>query len=132
MNIYGITGAIVLSMTPIFEVRGAIPFAVAMGLNIWFAPKAILWHKVSKTIKQDVHFYWHLMGESAMIFFKRHYSLFSSFLQLSYLILRDFMINIKNLKYLKDFLMGLWHGFKQEASDIPTLDRLKDRNLKGL
>ena len=37
MNILGTTGAIVLSMTPIFEVRGAIPFAVKFGLNIWTA-----------------------------------------------------------------------------------------------
>ena len=37
MNIAGITGAIVFSMVPILEVRAAIPFAVAFGLNIWVA-----------------------------------------------------------------------------------------------
>lgn len=37
MNILGVTGTVVLSMTPVFEVRGAIPFATAMGVNIWVA-----------------------------------------------------------------------------------------------
>ncbi len=37
MNILGITSAVVLGMSPIFEVRGAIPVAVALGLDIWTA-----------------------------------------------------------------------------------------------
>jgi len=37
MNIIAVTGTIVLSMSPVFEVRGAIPFAVALGLSIWVA-----------------------------------------------------------------------------------------------
>lgn len=37
MNLLGITSAVVLSMSPVLEVRGAIPIAVALGLNIWVA-----------------------------------------------------------------------------------------------
>lgn len=37
MNIIGVTSAVVLSMSPLLEVRGAIPVAVKLGLNIWAA-----------------------------------------------------------------------------------------------
>lgn len=37
MSFLSVTGTVILSMSPIFEVRGAIPFAAAMGMNIWLA-----------------------------------------------------------------------------------------------
>ncbi len=37
MNILGVTSAVVISMTPVLEVRGAIPIAVALGMSIWSA-----------------------------------------------------------------------------------------------
>lgn len=37
MSFNNVIGAVVLSMAPVFEVRGAIPFAVALGMGIWTA-----------------------------------------------------------------------------------------------
>ena len=37
MSFLGVISAFALSMFPIFEVRGAIPIAVAFGLNVWTA-----------------------------------------------------------------------------------------------
>ena len=37
MSLLGMTSAVVLSLSPFLEVRGAIPVAVAFGLNVWIA-----------------------------------------------------------------------------------------------
>ena len=92
------------------------------GLNIWCAPNAVMWHKVSKTIKTSNQNYWYVMGESAIKFFRRHYPMFITFVHISYIILRDFFIEIKNIKYLPSYLKGIIMGLFQPLDDIIYVD----------
>lgn len=94
------------------------------GLNIWVAPDALLWHKVSKTTRKDMNFYWRQMGESTGRFMKRHFSSSERFLQKSYLILRDFFFKPGNLKYLKSYLGGLDSGNSKALDTYPDLSIL--------
>lgn len=90
-------------------------------LNIWIAPKALLWHKVSSTTKKDMTVYWDRFGESAAIFFRRHHKVIPSIFHIGYFALRDFILKPSNLKYLKSFLKGLARGLKVRLDVYPDL-----------
>lgn len=100
----------------------------AIGLNIWVAPKALLWHKVSKATHKDMSFYWQQMGESTARFMNRHYSKSERFFQGSYLILRDFIYKPKNLKYLKNYRQGLKNGNSRALDSYPDLSVILHKN----
>ncbi len=94
------------------------------GLNIWAAPDALLWHKVSKTTRKDMGFYWRQMGESTGRFMKRHFLRSERFFQQSYLIIRDFLLKPTNIKYLKEYLQGLKSGNSKSLDTYPDLSVL--------
>lgn len=91
------------------------------GLNIWVAPNAVLWHKVSKTTRKDMIFYWQIFGESAGRFFKRHYSPASRAIQLSYRTFRDFFFKPRNIIYLGEFLAGVKRGSHIKLEGYPDV-----------
>jgi len=95
-----------------------------VGLNIWCAPDAKLWHKVSSSTKKDMSFYWYMMGVSGMRFFRRHAGFFSYSIQILYFIFRDFIFKIKNFKYLKDYLRGLRDGYVQDLGAYPDVSNV--------
>jgi GT2 family glycosyltransferase len=76
------------------------------GLTIWNVPNAKLWHKVSKSTMRNKGTYWETMGKSTIRFFSHHYSFFSSLIQISYRIIRDFFMK-GNIFYLSSFLKGM-------------------------
>lgn len=92
--------------------------------NIWCAPKAILWHKVSSTTGKDLSLYWKMMGESGIRFFRRHNGLFSTLMQISYIISRDFLVRIRNIKYLKHYLYGVRIGLFNSLDAYPDISNL--------
>lgn len=94
------------------------------GLNIWCAPDAKLWHKVSSATKKDMSAYWHMMGESGIRFFRRHSGFGSYSIQIAYFILRDFIFKFNNYKYLKHYLRGLRDGYSQNLGDFPDISNL--------
>lgn len=91
------------------------------GLNIWSVPQAVLWHKVSRTTRKDMTFYWQKFGESAGRFFKRHYSTTGSAIQLGYITMRDFFFKPQNFKYLKDFRAGVKRGRQGDLESYPDV-----------
>lgn len=91
------------------------------GLNIWSVPQAILWHKVSRTTRKDMTFYWEKFGKSAGRFFKRHYSPAVSIVQIGYILLRDFFFKPQNLKYLKHFWYGVRSGSQDDMDSYPDV-----------
>ena len=98
------------------------------GLNIWVAPKAVLWHKVSKTTRKDMSFYWRQMGESSARFMNRHFSRSERFFQQTYLIIRDFFFRPRNLKYFKSYRQGLKLGRSKALDAYPDLSVLLHAN----
>jgi len=94
------------------------------GLNIWVAPDALLWHKVSKTTRKDMSFYWRQMGESTGRFMKRHFLHSERLFQQSYLIIRDFILKPYNIKYLIKYLQGLRAGNSKVLDTYPDLSVL--------
>lgn len=75
--------------------------------SIWCAPKAILYHKVSQSTMKDPNLYWEYMGSSMLIFFSKHFDKQQAIANIQFSILRDFVLRINNLRYLKPFLRGL-------------------------
>jgi len=98
------------------------------GLNIWVAPDALLWHKVSKTTGKDMSFFWRQMGESTERFLKRHYSFWPHLVLQSTLIIRDFVFKPKNIKYLKSYWTGLKAGKNKSLESFPDLSVLDHEN----
>lgn len=92
----------------------------AANLNIWSVPTAKLWHKVSKSTKVDSELYWQTMGESTIRFFRRHYSLASSLIQISYRILRDLVFS-GNIAHWKPFYRGVKSGLNAYLNDYPDI-----------
>lgn len=95
-----------------------------VGLNIWSAPNALLWHKVSKATKKDMSFYWEQMGKSTARFLKRHYKPSGQFVQQNYLILRDFFLKPKNFKYLQNYQKGVKEGRTTSLNEFPDLSMI--------
>lgn len=92
-----------------------------VGLNLWVAPKALLWHKVSKSTKKDMSFYWEQMGKSTARFLKRHYNRSGQIIQQNYLILRNFFLKPRDFKYLKSYLKGVKDGKNTVLEAFPDL-----------
>lgn len=90
------------------------------GLNIWSAPKAKMWHKISKSIKVDNKLYWQTMGESTIRFYRRHYSFVSSLIQITYRIMRDIIL-AGNIKYWKPFSVGIKKGMRANLENYPDV-----------
>lgn len=92
--------------------------------NMWCAPEAKLWHKVSSTTKKDLSLYWKMMGKSGIRFFRRHNGFLSTFFQTSYIILREFIFKIHNFKYLKTYVAGVREGIFNTLDDYPDISNL--------
>lgn len=102
----------------------------AAGLNIWVAPDAILWHKVSKSTKKDLRFFWYHTGRSSVRFYRRYCTPTQASLHNFYFILREFFLKIGNLKHLRDFQKGRYSSkdeVLEELLDITTV--LAKKNL---
>lgn len=102
----------------------------AAGLNIWVAPKALLWHKVSKATGKDMSFYWQQMGKSTARFMNRHYSKSGKLFQEGYLILRDFFLKPSNFKYLKSYIKGMALGNNKALDSYPDLSVVEHGDSK--
>ena len=102
-----------------------------VGLNLWVAPQALLWHKVSKSTKKDMSFYWEQMGKSTARFLKRHYNKGGQFIQQSYLILRDFFLKPKDFKYLKYYLKGVKAGWSTPLEAFPDLSMVLHGHIQS-
>lgn len=100
------------------------------GLSIWCAPKAVMWHKVSKTIKKNEQQYWYRMGESAIKFYRRHFSPPITFCHISFIIIRDFIIEIKNMKYIPSYLKGIISGLIHPLDEIIYLNKFRTKDIK--
>lgn len=94
------------------------------GLNIWFVPSAVIWHKASTTtgsVKSSL--FWNTFGASAARFYKRHSSgpcwLWFT-LNVGYLYLREFLIK-GNWESLPQFHQGVVKGIHTPLSPIPRL-----------
>ena len=102
------------------------------GLNIWVAPKALLWHKVSKATSKNMSFYWQQMGQSTARFMNRHFSPSARFFQKATLIIRDFFFKPGNFKYLKPYWNGLRAGQNKALDAYPYFSvidfRCSDKN----
>lgn len=103
----------------------------AAGLNIWVAPKALLWHKVSKATGKDMSFYWQQMGKSTARFMNRHYSKSGKLFQEGYLILRDFFMKPSNIKYLKNYIKGMTLGKSKALDSYPDLSVIEHSDSKS-
>ena len=93
----------------------------AHGLNIWYTPNALLWHKVSKTT-EGTHsaFFWKTFGASITRFYRRHGRpvWFSLPVHVGYIIFREFIWK-RNWKFLPYFWEGMKEGFQQPLGKLP-------------
>lgn len=102
------------------------------GLNIWCAPDAKIWHKVSSTIKKDMTVYWQMMGEGGIRFFRRHFNPKSYSIQIAYFIMREFVFKPLNIKYLINYINGLKIGHSLKLGEYPYIsDLTKSINNEG-
>jgi len=93
------------------------------GLNIWYIPTAIAWHKVSRTTKgPSSSLYWYTIAASSIRYYRRHGNpvWLSLPIHLIYIFLREFIWK-RNWKYWKYYYEGLKSGLQQPLGDIPNI-----------
>ncbi len=98
----------------------------AHGLNIWYVPDAIAWHKVSRSTKGTTSpLYWRTMAESSVRFYRRHGRpvWFSILIHIGYLIFREFFWK-RNWEYWKYFYKGLLDGFQKPLGSLSINENL--------
>lgn len=93
----------------------------AHGLNIWYAPNARMWHKVSTTTQGPRSpLFWRTMGSSIARFYRRHGR--PVWLQLplhiGYVVLREFFWK-RNWAYWSDFWGGVREGLQKPLGSLP-------------
>ncbi len=93
----------------------------AHGLNIWYAPNAHMWHKVSTTTQGPRSpLFWRTMGSSIARFYRRHGR--PVWLQLplhiGYVVLREFFWK-RNWAYWSDFWGGVREGLQKPLGSLP-------------
>ncbi len=87
----------------------------AHGLNIWYAPNAYMWHKVSATTQGPRSpLYWRTYGASVARFWRRHGRpvWFSLPVHIGYVTLREFFFK-GNWGYWNDFSQGIREGLQR-------------------
>ncbi len=94
----------------------------AHGLNIWYAPNAHMWHKVSTTTQGPRSpLFWRTMGSSIARFYRRHGR--PVWLQLplhiGYVVLREFLWK-RNWAYWSDFWAGVREGLQKPLGSLPV------------
>jgi GT2 family glycosyltransferase/protoporphyrinogen oxidase len=95
----------------------------ALGMHIWYAPEAVLWHKVSKTTQGPKSpLYWRTHGTSIARFYRRHGrpAWISVPVHLGYFMLREFVFK-RNLRYLGDFWQGVQEGLQKPLGSFPRV-----------
>lgn len=95
----------------------------AHGLNIWYAPNAHMWHKVSTTTQGPRSpLFWHTMGSSIARFYRRHGrpTWLSLPMHLSYVVLREFVWK-RNWAYWSDFWGGVREGMQKPLGSLPQV-----------
>lgn len=95
----------------------------AHGLNIWYAPNARMWHKVSTTTQGPRSpLFWHTMGSSIARFYRRHGRPFWLQLpvHLGYVVLREFFWK-RNWAYWTDFWGGVREGLQKPLGSLPRV-----------
>lgn len=95
------------------------------GLNLWCFPNAKLWHKVSRSTGKNDELFWRILGESTIRFYRRHYSFFSSILQIIYRIIRDFIYN-GNFRNWNSFSSGMQVGLRANINPYPNIENLNN------
>ena len=96
----------------------------AHGLNIWYAPNARVWHKVSRTTKGPTSpLFWKTMATSSVRFYKRHGRpvWFSLPLHISYIFLREIVWK-RHWAYAPYFVRGIQEGLQKPLGHIPTAE----------
>ena len=94
----------------------------ALGMHIWYAPEAALWHKVSKTTQGPKSpLYWRTHGASIARFYRRHGrpAWISVPVHLGYFMMREFVFK-RNQPYLRDFWHGVQEGLQKPLGPYPT------------
>jgi hypothetical protein len=95
----------------------------AHGLNIWYAPNARMWHKVSTTTQGPRSpLFWRTMGSSIARFYRRHGRPFWLQLpvHLGYVVLREFFWK-RNWAYWSDFWGGVREGLQKPLGTLPQV-----------
>lgn len=96
----------------------------AHGLNIWYAPNARMWHKVSTTTQGPRSpLFWRTMGSSIARFYRRHGRPFWLQLpvHLGYVVLREFFWK-RNWAYWSDFWAGVREGLQKPLGSLPRVN----------
>lgn len=91
------------------------------GLNIWYAPDAHMWHKVSTTTKgSGSKLFWRNFGASIVRFYRRHGRpvWISLPVHIGYVILREFLWK-QNWSLWPDFWQGMREGFQKPLGSLP-------------
>ncbi len=94
----------------------------AHGLNIWYAPNARIWHKVSTTTQgPQSPFFWRTFGASIARFYRRHGRpvWFALPVHIGYVILREFFWK-RNWAYWPDFWQGILEGLQRPLGNLPA------------
>jgi GT2 family glycosyltransferase len=95
----------------------------AHGLNIWYAPNAHMWHKVSTTTQGPRSpLFWHTMGSSIARFYRRHGRpvWVQLPLHIGYVVLREFVWK-RNWAYWSDFWGGVREGLQKPLGTLPRV-----------
>ena len=99
----------------------------AHGLNIWYAPNAFMWHKVSKTTQGPRSpLYWQTFGASIARFYRRHGRpvWISLPVHIGYIMIREFLWK-RNWNYFPDFWHGVLAGLQKPLGSIPAINTYK-------
>ena len=103
----------------------------AHGLNIWYAANALMWHKVSTTIKGSYSpLYWQTFGTSLTRFYRRHGRpiWFSLPVHIGYVILREIVWKRQWANW-PAFWQGIREGLQKPLGEIPQANIVSDDNL---
>ena len=103
----------------------------AHGLNIWYAGNAVLWHKVSTTIRGlQSSIYWQTFGASIARFYRRHGRpvWLSLPVHIGYVILRE-IIWKKQCANWPPFWQGIREGLQKPLGGIPQVNKISNENI---
>ena len=96
----------------------------AHGLNIWYAPNARVWHKVSRSTKGPTSpLFWKTMASSSVRFYRRHGRpvWFSLPVHIGYIFLREILWK-RQWAYASYFFEGIREGLQKPLGEIPSIN----------
>ncbi len=93
----------------------------AHGLNIWYASRAVMWNKATRSIQGPrTREFWHTFGASLIRFYRRHGRpvWLSLPIHVGYVILREFLWK-RNWRYWPNFFQGMREGLQKPLGAYP-------------